>query len=463
MAKKATPLSTSKSTESSTGEPTKNAPIKDSAYPGEELGYTPLSEGDRTLLFMAMIRTAYDQYLSSGSFAIEYYDPREQRWLDLMGTVTVRSGKLNEEYILQTNGEPVSATAATILKVLEAGGFPMMRLITADSAQSQWTEVLAFGGLLAPSPENPANLLLDFGPLWLLQEANINQHTSGDQPTYEYALAAIPRPRGNHSLYGPLHAAITQVDVLADYRYETHEVILRAKDGSGTEAPPAETMELVNSQLQLQQSTIEGLNRDLTSKDLLLASKDQESALLQDELTATRAELEAVRAVADAATTKSSSVTDVYQQIIEGVNTASKTTTESLDSAYTLGNVSLNIKTFVKEEQDGLKLQLVDAANAGKVTDGVVSDLTIDVVSKDPSAGSAATPEALVAPKVLGLTETATRKRLTQFGLRLKTIYQASSQQIAGQAFRQMPEAGADLKPGDTVTVLFAKNNTQFN
>ena len=178
MAKKATTKSAGTSTKIGSEEQQKDAPIKDAAYPDGNVEYTKDDEAGRKLIFMAMIRNAYDQYLSTGTFTVEYYDQRQQRWLSLVSGIRVNHGKLRAEYVLMAGGSPTSETAMVILRVLEAGSFPMLRLITTASAKSQWTEVLAFGGLLSPSTENPSDLMLDFGGLWQCLHAGqrIAQH-----------------------------------------------------------------------------------------------------------------------------------------------------------------------------------------------------------------------------------------------------------------------------------------------
>lgn len=454
-------------------------PIRDVAYPSEEALLTATDGGDRKIIFKAALRTQWDEYYSNGAFAIQYYHAGKQAWLALDGPIKASQGKLYHEYPLISEGHVAPGAASLFLKAMEMGAFPMLRLINAASAESQWTAVMAFGGLLHPDPAQPGDFIVDFGGLWVLDQPHINQHLEGEQPDYEYAIAALPRPRGNHTLFGPLHAALTETDVLSEYREDLHMILLRSKDGTietskalasaeltgeataeVTEEPvTADNTELLSSQLQLQQSTIESLNRDLDSKASIIESQDQLNTQLQTELTATKAEVDRLNSLVEASTKTSSSVTDVYQQIVNDVNTASKATQESLDSAYTLGNVSLNIKTFVKQEEDGLKLQLVDAFSAEQVKESVVSDLTIDVITKDPTSG---TKQATISPRVTGLTETASRRRLAGFGLKLKAIYQQSDNQVNGQAFKQYPEAGADVKPGDTITVIFAKNEPKF-
>ncbi len=162
----------------------------------------------------------------------------------------------------------------------------------------------------------------------------------------------------------------------------------------------------------------------------------------------------------DAGQTKAAPVNQIYKQLVEEVNTASKATKADENNAFTLGAVKLNLKTFVRQDDDGMKFQLVDAGTANQFDQNYISDLTIDVVGQEPEpVGN--TPS-IVVPRVTGLTETAARKRLKQFGYRMEAIYQSSENQIVGQAFKQTPVAGDDLPSGETITVIFAKAAGSF-
>lgn len=454
----------------STNKPTKTTSQPEAPENGKLL---PGSEGageSRSLVFKANLRNAYDQALSSLPLSVQMYDRKGQAWVELLKNMPLNKGALLSEYIYWQDDMPQGEWGKQIGGILDAGGFPMLRLITSESAQTAWTKVLAFGGLLAPDPQYSNQLVLDFGGLWVLDNTSMNQHLEGEQPAYEYTIVAVPRPRGNHNLFSALLAAVSQPESFADFNIEDHTIEVRQKnstkessttEGTKEELQSGDTLTLAKSQLQLQQTQIDTLSQELALKNELILSKEQEKKQVVAELTQTKESIAQLNQTVEASVSRAAPVNEVYRQIVEEVNTASKVTKADPDNAFTLGNVTLNLKTFVRQDDDGLKLQLVDAGKADSANEGSVSDLTIDVVGQEPTTSGHATTA--IAPKVLGLTETAARKRLAQFGLKLDAIYQASKNQIVGQAFKQSPAAGDDLAAGAKVTVIFAKDQSQFS
>lgn len=157
--------------------------------------------------------------------------------------------------------------------------------------------------------------------------------------------------------------------------------------------------------------------------------------------------------------TKQSALKDVYSNVVKEVNTA----TSKLDNTpFKLTNVSLNLKAHVKDDVNGFNVQLVDASSSEHLNPAGISDVKIDIATEGPKAQSVAE---IPAPNVVGLTETAARKRLEGFGLKMEVIYQVfkSANKVVGQAAKQMPAAGEDIAPGSTITVIFSKDKSNFS
>ncbi len=131
------------------------------------------------------------------------------------------------------------------------------------------------------------------------------------------------------------------------------------------------------------------------------------------------------------------------------------------DSKYEIAALKLDLKVLVKNDESGnLKLQMVDDKIAERVSGDSLSMLTIDISPKDlVKANTTMNP----IPKLIGLTETETRKKLADYGLKLNAIYQATDKYVIGQAFKQSPDAGTEIIAGSTITVIFAKNKNVFN
>ena len=88
-----------------------------------------------------------------------------------------------------------------------------------------------------------------------------------------------------------------------------------------------------------------------------------------------------------------------------------------------------------------------------------ISDVRIDVATEEqPTAINTS-----LVPNVIGLTESAARKRLSHHQQEIKVVYQVFKNKVIGQAVKQIPAAGEQLEETQVVTVIFAKQEGTFN
>lgn len=157
---------------------------------------------------------------------------------------------------------------------------------------------------------------------------------------------------------------------------------------------------------------------------------------------------------------KSVSANKLYTDVIDEIQIAKENTAAA---GFKLSNISINLKTVAEQDDQGLRFQVIDINNASSINGAAISDIKIDIAEDITST----TTGDLVVPKLIGLTETAARKYLERFNLRLDPVYQfintESSSISEGQAFRQSPEPGEVTPPDATITVIFAKNNQHLN
>ncbi|PTX59785.1 PASTA domain-containing protein [Kordia periserrulae] len=146
------------------------------------------------------------------------------------------------------------------------------------------------------------------------------------------------------------------------------------------------------------------------------------------------------------------SASKVYSSI---VNDVIKADAELANSNYKLSNISVNLKTTVEKGPEGTIFGLLDYESAKDVNSAAISDITLDIV---PSQNTV-TIEKDEMPNVLGLTETAVRKVLQTYGLRLDAVYHATKDEnlVEGQSFKQSPAPGNPVEEGQEVLVIFAK------
>ncbi len=259
---------------------TKSSKSSKAANPNEGEAQNPdpvKGEGiSKSILFTATLRNPFDQYLEGKLFTIEIFDAKAQQWSGLAVDLPISKGMLQYDFPYLVSGKAVGEWGARVAQMIEFGSFPQVRLVHAPSVKSEWTEVLAFGGLLAPRESGATGWHLHFGNLWVLDGKTMHQHLDGEQPAFEYTVAAVPRPRGNHTLFPALQAALTNPEAFEDFKAGEGKPKFEGTEKATTqEGEPAKTSDalfLANQQLQLQQSEITRLNEELRLKNQLIAA-----------------------------------------------------------------------------------------------------------------------------------------------------------------------------------------------
>ncbi|MFA0961058.1 PASTA domain-containing protein [Roseivirga sp. BDSF3-8] len=432
----------------------------------------------RHLLFLGSTRNTRDQYTTPPPLALEYYHALEQRWNTLVPAFTAKDGQIKQVFKLEAR----TKVADIIRRALEVGTFPMVRLIVAESAKTQFTEVLAFGGLIAQVEEGQVRL--DFGDLWLIEKGSINRNLPEDMPGFEYTIVAMPRPMGNSRLFDGLAAAIAPEEktITEDPALKgpspIESLILKGGDFKVSLedlSEPERQVILLQDEISLKEHRIDTLkqlsvtqNQEIDSLNLKISKLDtslqQEKAstteLLQknETLTASLAEKEQEIAQLNdqvvATTSKSATINDLYRDLVVSVDEASK---ELEGRSYTLSNVTLDLKTHLLNDQEGLKVQLVDKATALSLREATVSNLNMNIAPAVPATRSAS----VAVPDFSGMTEQAARKKAGLHRLKLRPVYELNQTSRLGAAFRQIPEAGEEIPESGTVRVWFAKGNKE--
>jgi PASTA domain len=195
-----------------------------------------------------------------------------------------------------------------------------------------------------------------------------------------------------------------------------------------------QTIQKLNDQLKINTDT-------LAAKDRIIAQQAADYRILEDKLAAMTMEAVDYKPIAQP-------VSRVYSTILDEFK---KTSELTKDSSYRLANISLNIKTFMELDGEGMRMQLVDANKLSGLPTEALSDFRVEI-----GQNSAATGGTVKVPDLLGLTETAARKILGSMGLTLKPVYQQSKTVPIGQSFKQSPQSG-EVPPGSTITIVFSK------
>ncbi len=251
---------------------------------------------------------------------------------------------------------------------------------------------------------------------------------------------------------GKLSASMTQLDQAL---VEKAELIRAAEVTAAAQFTEVEMLQnkLKSYDVTIQQNvqTIRTLNEQLKINSLGLEAKDKIIAQQSEDFKKLEMKLIELTKPRTDYSPVAQPVSKVYSSILEEFK---KTTELTKDSNYKLANISLNIKTFMELDDNGMRMQLVDANKLNDRPMEALSDFKVEI-----GESSSATGGTLRVPDLIGLTETGARKVLGSLGLSLKPVYQQNKTVPDGQSFKQSPATG-DVQPGATITIVFSKYNS---
>lgn len=143
-------------------------------------------------------------------------------------------------------------------------------------------------------------------------------------------------------------------------------------------------------------------------------------------------------------------VSGVYTNIVNEIQMA-----ETLNNSnFRLSNIRLKIKTLVNRDKDGVNMQFLNHETAKEVNGNAISEVVMDIESVSNSVS-----ESTNLPSLIGFTETAVRRMLSNLGLRLNPVYQKTTGEIpAGESFKQSPSVNSEIENNQLITVIFSKN-----
>lgn len=174
-----------------------------------------------------------------------------------------------------------------------------------------------------------------------------------------------------------------------------------------------------------------------------LASKSAELDISQRDLKALRGQIQ-----------KEVEVKDVLARIGQDASAAAASLADA-GLPYKLGKINMNIKAIIGS--DGTKMMLPDAAISTQ--DAAVSSIDLELLP-DETIFSANAINELLAPNLLGLTESAVNTQLRSLGLKLKPSNMPvakDSKDKNGRALRQSPASGESVSKGQYIRVTFGR------
>ena len=398
-----------------------------------------------SLIIRASFRDKNNEGYSRTQLTLQIFNLKTRIWEPLVTNMRAANGMLHMELQLGEWTQSSNNTQQMFVSWLSQDALPAFRLVQYIEDRPE-VELIYSGGLM--TSYNGEKLELNFGEMWVMDEETISNHKEELPDGVNVVHIANPIPGENSDMYGGLWASIGQPTSFRGYNGKDHIVSFATQDEIDQIAQEKQALQQsvasLQSQVQQRDATILEKENEISQLEQDVSDKSLEVANLEQDLLTAQQQVGKV-------STQSAPLQEVYSKVVTEVDAAKA---QMDTSNFALTNVSLNLKTHVKSNGDQFELQLVDAESTEHVNGAAVSNLTIDLVTKPVDSAI----NAIAIPKLIGLTETVTRKKLAQSGQKLKAVYQVFKGKVPGQAVLQTPEAGEDANAENVVTVIFAKN-----
>lgn len=402
---------------------------------------------------------------SERMLSIQYLNSTTNTWETLIGPVMLLEGSFDFSVAV----DPKIITWERFFNSTEIGCFPSLRLIDSTNIKTEnLIKILSYGGditltksgvavktkttrksaKLAKASAALAELgdliaRVNFGKLFLKSESEIqaliDNAIERGLPSVLITQNALPGNSASIDKYIQTISELnSQISGLQGNISNLNAQINGLQSSIGSLTAQNISLQASNQTLQSRVSSLQSTNQTQTTR----------IQQLETQLAGCQSETREVR---------THEASKVYSNVVNEITKATETLS---NSKYQLSNLSLDLKVLVKNEEDGLKLQLVDDVMAENITGDALSNIRIDIKSNDLNASNTVQNPL---PSFIGLTETETRKKLANYGLKLKPVYQHSDKHVIGQAFKQHPAATTQIIEGSTITVFFAKEKNKYN
>ncbi len=444
-----------------------------------------------SIQFSASILDKNHKPANNYSVTIQYFIVDAMQWVVLGKPSTSKDGKVMLTYKIPEKIARTDKTAKNIKTSINSGSLPMFRIVKTNT-KTKINYVLSYNTSIISS-ENNIVIHLDFGNLILLDKKNwiqlktaksiliasvISNKTIKEIITPKIDITMLEK-KGfvsekkakdlEKSLENVTKEKLKTVKSLSlkkveldglknEKRVLENKNLQLATDLSKTKESLKQvsfTNESLQKTINKNNKIIDNLNKENASnKSKTFELEKTISELIKDKLDLELL-LDKKKLEPKIYTPKAISANKLYTNIIKDVKIADSS---AVSSGYKLEGFKLNLKTVVEHDEDGIRFQPIDISKANKINGSAISDVLIDL-TKEP----AKIVKNKLTPNVIGLTETAVRKLLLEYDLKLDSIYQSinseTSNLIIGQSFKQLPEAGDEFDASKIVTVIFAKEN----
>jgi uncharacterized protein (DUF3084 family) len=347
----------------------------------------PSSSSRTSFIFEATIHNPDDSPVTSGNFGVQYFNTLTDNWETIVAPVPAVNGIYNQTLDTLNPESSVAEMVATYVSVVQAGGFPTMRLYRESS--STLPEIVGTSGKVRKGATDEIGIV-DFEDVWILELNQYERVGDGTQTELDDKVIAIRRPKNDNKLYKGLKNAIIQADIFDAFTQEEIESFF-TNIANGT---------LVNMQGQIvdlqadlaahvvtiaeRDATIGTQIADIATKDADIAAKGGIIAQLQAQI----AELEAAAVILNATIVERDAT--IATQVTDIAERDATISTQVADIAEKDGVIAVQLTEITTK----------DATIAGQLTE--ISDKDLSIATH---VGTIAERDAMIVTKEAEVTE----------------------------------------------------------
>lgn len=246
----------------------------------------PPTSNITSFFFEAAIYNSDDTPVASGNYGVQFFNTTTDLWENIVLPVATTNGVYRELVDTANPATEVAEQVAAFLAVVQAGGFPSVRMIRESTATLP--EVVSEGAKLRKGATNTEGSV-DFGDVWVLETDNkIEQIKAGGQPELDQAIVALPRPATNNKIFKALKAAIKQADLVNNYTEEEIEAFfVSLADGSFVD---------MVGQISTLEATVAERDATIATHEATIATQTEDIAAKAATITAQTADIAAKEA-----------------------------------------------------------------------------------------------------------------------------------------------------------------------
>ncbi|MDC1162459.1 PASTA domain-containing protein [Tenacibaculum sp.] len=472
------------------------------------------------LTFKCQLQTSNNEAIEQYKFDIEYLDVFDNKWGKLKTEITGDKGRLMFTYKIPSRIPKTAVTPRIIRECVASGSVPMFRIVKSNKEKSlviSQSPSIVFnkekGNILIDFQKQwllDSSLIIErkeeviVASLLPLHKINQPQQILKDSVSrlqneiVKYKTAFLKEKERLGVEIAELTEGLKkqkEIEVIGQriLKQKVNEVAILKEDLEGLKNSNVELINALKLQLEEKKAEIETLKKkqlqiqkdkktieealkktssiitigESTIDDLVQKNKMAEGVITAKELEISRIKnieivknkeienlKEKIKEIKEHIESEHPNKLDaktVYGNIISDIAMADE---QMATSRFKLANISMNLKATVEKGPEGTLLGLLDFESAKEINGAAISDISIDIVPNETAIRNKNS-----VPSVIGFTETAARRELVDYGLKLDVIYQPTNNPkfIEGQAIKQSPAAGETLVKGQEVIVIFAK------